>query len=118
MGNLERVRVIGSGDMSRGNVSLDDKQRWMREKHSVCAGVPMPAAQPSVAMSAFAERHFSVAEVASLWNLSPDAIRDLFHDEPGVLVLGEQGSRHARRYTTLRIPESVLQRVHRRLSRV
>ena len=63
----------------------------------------------------FQERHFAVGEVGKLWNLSPDAVRRLFEREPGVLVLGEHGSRSKRRYTTLRIPQSVVERVHRRL---
>jgi len=33
-----------------------------------------------------------------------------------VLVIGERNPRHKRRYVTLRIPQSVLERVHRRLS--
>jgi hypothetical protein len=65
------------------------------------------------------ERHYSVGELARRWNLSLDTIRRLFEDEPGVLVLGESsGKRGKRRYTTLRIPESVAARVHRRLSKV
>jgi hypothetical protein len=65
------------------------------------------------------ERHFSVAELAERWNLSPDGIRKLFENEPGVLVLGDSSTqRGKRRYTTLRIPESVPARVHRRLSKV
>ena len=56
-----------------------------------------------------------MAEVAELWNLSPDVVRKLFEREPGVLVLGDHGSRSKRRYTTLRIPQSVVERVHRRL---
>ena len=55
------------------------------------------------------ERHYSVTEVAKLWALSRDSVRRLFRREPGVLVMGD-------RYVTLRIPESVLERVHRRLS--
>jgi transcriptional regulator GlxA family with amidase domain len=55
------------------------------------------------------ERHYSVTDVAKLWGLSRDSVRRLFRREPGVLVMGE-------RYVTLRIPESVLERVHRRLS--
>jgi hypothetical protein len=51
-----------------------------------------------------------------MWSLSPDAARKIFQDEPGVLVLGALNPSHKRRYTTLRIPESVLQRVHRRLT--
>jgi hypothetical protein len=59
------------------------------------------------------ERHYSVAEVAKLWNLSEDSVRRLFADEPGVLTLGKPGPRMRKRaYTTLRIPQSVLERVH------
>jgi hypothetical protein len=55
------------------------------------------------------ERHYSVSDVAKLWALSRDSVRRLFRREPGVLVMGD-------RYVTLRIPESVLERVHRRMS--
>ncbi len=64
----------------------------------------------------FQERHYAVAEVAELWNLSPDVIRKLFEREPDVLVIGDDAPRGKRRYTTLRIPQSVAERVHRRLS--
>jgi len=97
--------------MSRNGITVEQKQSWMRERHSV-ATPPVPA------QGVFSERHYNVAEIAAMWNLSPDAVRKLFDDEPGVLVLGRQGSAHKRRYTTLRIPESVLQRVHRRLQNV
>jgi hypothetical protein len=59
------------------------------------------------------ERHYSVAEIAALWNLSSDVIRRLFRDEPDVLVIGDSNPRHKRRYVTLAIPESVVVRVHR-----
>jgi hypothetical protein len=65
-----------------------------------------------------ASRHYSPAEVGQLWNLSPDTVRHLFENEPGVLLIGESARRGRRRYVTLRIPESVVARVHRRLSRV
>jgi hypothetical protein len=63
-----------------------------------------------------AERHYAVIEVAELWNLSPDKVRDIFEHEPGVLVIGDRNPRHKRRYLTLRIPQTVLQRVHNRLA--
>lgn len=64
-------------------------------------------------------RHYSCAEVAALWNVSDDFIRKIFEKEAGVLVLGETQRRKGKRpYCTLRIPEDVLQRVHRRLSKV
>lgn len=62
------------------------------------------------------ERHYAVAEIAEAWNLSADKVRELFENEPGVLVIGEQSPRHKRRYVTLRIPQSVVERVHSRLS--
>jgi hypothetical protein len=70
-------------------------------------------------LEGFAELHYTVAEIAEKWKLSEDAVRRLFEKEPGVLILGRDdraGGR--RRYTTLRIPESVASRVHRRLSKV
>ena len=69
--------------------------------------------------SEFAMRHYSPAEIAELWNLSVDSVRKLFENEPGVLVLGNTAPRRGKRsYTTLRIPEHVLERVHRRLAKV
>lgn len=66
--------------------------------------------------AAHAERHYAVIELAELWNLSPDRVRKLFANEPGVLTIGDRYSRRKRRYLTLRIPESVAERVHARLS--
>jgi len=64
---------------------------------------------------AMEERHFSPEQLGELWNLSSDTTRRLFEHEPGVLVIERKRS-HARRYRTLRIPESVAARVHRRLA--
>jgi hypothetical protein len=63
------------------------------------------------------ERHYSVADVSELWKLSPNAVRRLFQCEPGVFALGEPRPKYGRRRgkVTLRIPQSVLDRVHRRM---
>lgn len=66
----------------------------------------------------FAVRHYTVNQIAELWSLSDDAVRKLFEQEPGVLAIGEARSGRKRRYVTLRIPEDVAERVHRRLARV
>ena len=58
------------------------------------------------------EKHYSVSEIAILWNLSEDTIRSLFRDEPGVLKIGSSFKRRKRGYVTLRVPESILQKVH------
>jgi len=60
------------------------------------------------------ERHYSVDELAELWGMSDDFVRRLFLNEPGVVVFFKH--RPGRRtYRTLRIPESVAQRVHRQM---
>ena len=64
----------------------------------------------------FEERHYTVAEIAALWNLSVDAVRKLFRDEPGVLVLSKVKHSGRRGYVTLRIPQSVLERIYRQIT--
>ena len=64
----------------------------------------------------FSEKHFSAGEIAALWGLHPKTVREMFRGEPGVMVIGNStGSRYRKAYTTLRIPASVAERVHRRL---
>lgn len=62
------------------------------------------------------EPHFSVSEIAKLWKMSPDLVRSLFRNETGVLKIEREAKRFKRVYTTLRIPKSVLSRVHSKLS--
>jgi hypothetical protein len=63
------------------------------------------------------ERHYSVKDLAALWALSERTIRRIFADEPGIIEWGQAETRSKRAYRTLRIPESVAQRVHRRMRR-
>ena len=65
---------------------------------------------------AVAEKHFSPTELAKAWGVSTETIRSIFRTEPGVLKLGKPGTKFRRGYFTLRIPEQVAERVHRRLS--
>jgi hypothetical protein len=72
--------------------------------------------QPSTANSnGTAEKYYSVQELARKWFLSDSTVRRIFLEEPGVLKLAHKETRYKRRYTTLRIPERIAQRVHRRL---
>jgi transcriptional regulator GlxA family with amidase domain len=61
------------------------------------------------------ERHFSVLELADMWSLSERTIRRMFEGEEGVVNWAHAGSRRKRHYQTLRIPESVMLRVYRRI---
>ena len=91
----------------RRTVSVEEKSAWLRETNG---------GNPQLSTELLSARYYSVKEISDLLNLSQDSVRKLFQNEPGVLVLGDQSSKYKRRYTTLRIPESVLRRVLRRMS--
>ena len=74
-----------------------------------------PPSKPAMPASVAFEKHYCVSEVAELWGLSERTIRRIFTDEPGVIKWENGETRFKRGYTTLRIPESVVQRVHRKL---
>jgi hypothetical protein len=74
-----------------------------------------PAVNINNSTQAFGERLFSVSDLAKTWHLSTNTIRRIFENEPGVLRWGVKERRFKRRYTTLRIPESVVLRVFRRM---
>ncbi len=63
------------------------------------------------------ERHYSVPEIAGLWGISEKTVRRLFEGEDGVLRWGSSETTRKRGYQNLRIPESVLIRVHYRRER-
>lgn len=57
------------------------------------------------------QEFFTVAQIASMWNLSDDTVRRLFEDEEGVITLGNKNPRNKHRRITLRIPRKVMERV-------
>ncbi len=64
------------------------------------------------------DRHFSVQELASAWNLSEKSVRRMFENEPGVFrPLESAETRFCRGYCTLRIPQTVAERVYLRSTR-
>ena len=61
----------------------------------------------------FAERHYTINELASMWRLSGEFVRQLVQYEPGVTEwVRQQPGR--RRYRVLRVPRSVAERVYQR----
>jgi transcriptional antiterminator len=80
--------------------------------------IPLPIdkkrAQSEGIHSVALERHYSVPEVAELWGVSEKTVRRLFDGEEGVLRWGNAESIRKRGYYSLRIPQSVLIRVHHR----
>lgn len=67
-------------------------------------------------MSAF-EKHYTVKDIGKMWHLSETVVRKLFRDEPGVIRIDAPERRFKRGYCSLRIPESIAERVHARLGR-
>ena len=62
------------------------------------------------------ERHYTPEEIADLWKVHPETVRRMFIDEPGVFTPGAGQKPGKQKRVTLRIPESVLLRVHLRRS--
>jgi hypothetical protein len=66
-------------------------------------------------LDTFLERHYTLAEVASMWNISHEKARRLFQSESGVVRFRQRASYGRRSYSIYRIPESVARRVRMRL---
>lgn len=74
-------------------------------------GATAAAAGSDVAL----ERHRTIGEIAKLWHLDYKTVRREFEGEPGVLTFGPGERRFKRSHVSMRIPESIMIRVHRRL---
>ncbi|MGC2474517.1 MAG: hypothetical protein WA485_09285 [Candidatus Sulfotelmatobacter sp.] len=77
----------------------------------------LSGAPPVASIDLASEKHYSVIEIAKLWALSEKTVRRIFEREPGVIHWSSEESLHKRGYRTLRVPETVLHRVHRKLRR-
>jgi hypothetical protein len=62
------------------------------------------------------EQHLTPAEVAVLWKKDAKTIWRMFEGEAGVLIEQRPETRKKRRYRNFSISESVVRRVHARLS--
>jgi hypothetical protein len=67
---------------------------------------------------AIRERFWTPKEIAEMWRVSIDTVRRAFEHEPDVFIVPHTSSPQRRRYRTIRIPDSVLERVQKRRSLV
>ena len=68
---------------------------------------------PDASGPGFEERHYTISQLAEMWNLSEELVRQLVRDEPGVTEWVRQAP-GKRRYRVLRIPRSVVDRLYNR----
>ena len=64
-------------------------------------------------LNVFEERHYTVSELAEMWKLSTEFVRQIVCEEPGVTEWVRQAPGR-RRYRVLRVPQSVAERLYRR----
>ena len=64
---------------------------------------------------AMLEQHYTPIELAKRWGFSDTFIRGLFEREEGVVTINRPERMHKRKHVSLRIPESVAERVYQRL---
>jgi hypothetical protein len=108
--------VCGGNTMKKAKVkfralkqpfNLAAQQERMRRRH----GDTVAKADVSVTrIPSKEERYYSVSEVAELWNLSENTVRNVFSKVPGVLKIG------SKKYKTLRVPAKVLRETTAKLS--
>jgi hypothetical protein len=61
----------------------------------------------------FEERHYTISELAEIWKFSREFVRQIVRGEPGVTEwVRQQPGR--RRYSVIRVPQSVAERLYRR----
>ena len=86
-------------------------------KGAILVEIIRRSTSPSSRDSIAEEKHYTPAEVGKIWALSVETVRRLFENEPGVLKMpNASGPSGRRRYKTLRIPASIVARVHRKIS--
>jgi len=66
-------------------------------------------------MSIAIEKHYTIAEIAQLWGLSWSSVRRILENETGIVIWGHPGNNKRKRYQTIRVPASVLTRIHSRV---
>jgi alpha-galactosidase len=87
----------------------------MELQHQLASSTSGAAERPFNAVVPAQERHFTIAELSERWFFSKNTIRRLFSQEPGVVKIARPQTRSKRGYTSMRIPERIAERVHRRL---
>jgi hypothetical protein len=81
--------------------------------------VPSTQHENSVGETIATDQHYTPAELSKVWHYSPNTVRRIFEDEPGVLKVTAAAPSHSprrRRMVQMRIPARVAMRVHARLS--
>ena len=61
------------------------------------------------------ERHYSMAEIATMWGVSVDLVRDIFKDAKHIMRIHRPATKFKRAYTTVRVPASTLKQVYESL---
>ena len=103
--------------------ALEELYRLLLKSEKFLRWKPESAREPESVLDTLeqspimAEKHYTPDELAEMWGVSAETIRNVFRREPGVLRLGEPNGKK-RKYVLMRVPESVAERVHKRLSAV
>jgi hypothetical protein len=121
-GWVERKRGSKSSDGLKDRLSEEDMRELtefakeqrrvidLRRKANRPPSKPVPSKKESF-IDDGTQDTFTVAQIASLWQLSRDTVQRLFQDEVDVVALGGKNPRGKRRRVTLRIPRAVMDRV-------
>lgn len=105
-------QLLSEEDMNKlSDFASEQRERTNLRRKPKARGLKAKATKKETFLDDGQQENFTVAQIASMWQLSRDTIQRLFQDEAGVVTLGEKNPRGKRRRVTLRIPRAVMQRV-------
>ena len=111
---VSQVGYLLLRESSSGHPKSPKRNCRMELPHEIAMNASASGERTTIALSTV-ERHFTVAELSKRWFFSENTIRRLFSGEPGVVRIARPRTRTKRGYTSIRIPERIAERVHRRL---
>jgi hypothetical protein len=95
------ARDRGEQHFAGDNVTVAPSARNLATAEAGCSDVAL-------------ERHYTIGELSKRWHSDYKTVRRMFEGEPGVLTWGPGERCHKRSHISMRIPESVVIRVHRK----
>jgi AraC-like DNA-binding protein len=100
--------------LEREQAAMRERQQIAKKQAALASLQPRLNAPASPVKPSPIEKHYTVGELAERWHLSPKTVRRWFEEEEDVLCHGSPTTRARRGYWTMRIPESVMNRVYQK----
>lgn len=111
-----------SGDDEVGALTVEVAEKEVRASALFRQWTGKPKKDQQKPSGRSGEQHFTPEELAPLWGVHANTIRNLFAREADVIRIGrredEPGRKGRRKYVSMKIPQTVVERVHKKLTAI